>query len=191
MVILSQLPPELILHIVSFITRETLLDPKQRLRRRGVRYRPDLRSKRVPDLPSINALSQANVALHCTLDQTLYRLCASVERLGSLALLFAVEQQLENTFDKLITAGVPGNPRFEFNACCHGGLLHIAAWMGLRGMVVKLLGIYDAIVVHARNGSNHTALDYAALNGHMEVVRLLAPFAYLALMSSTGPQNSI
>ncbi|KAF8178573.1 hypothetical protein K438DRAFT_1843979 [Mycena galopus ATCC 62051] len=59
--------------------------------------------------------------------------------------------------------------------------------MGLRGMVVKLLGIYDAIVVHARNGSNHTALDYAALNGHMEVVRLLAP---IRISSSDVPDGT-
>ncbi|KAF8204373.1 ankyrin repeat-containing domain protein [Mycena galopus ATCC 62051] len=51
--------------------------------------------------------------------------------------------------------------------------------MGHRIMVVKLLQMYRdggmVAWVHNRSGSKKTALDYAVLNGHMEIVRLLAP----------------
>ncbi|KAF8204370.1 hypothetical protein K438DRAFT_558275 [Mycena galopus ATCC 62051] len=102
MATLTELPPELILHIASFLTREIILDPKNRLHRRNTRHGHVRKPKLLPDLPSINGLSQTNIAFHWTLDQTLYSLCASVEHLGVLALLFAVEHGMEHAFDKLV-----------------------------------------------------------------------------------------
>ncbi|KAJ7361107.1 hypothetical protein DFH08DRAFT_951720 [Mycena albidolilacea] len=90
------LPPELILHIVSFLSRSTVIDSDRRLL--GFHSREP---KLVPDLASINAFSQTNTSFRRILDQNLYRLCTSVEELGKLALLFAVEHELESTFDKL------------------------------------------------------------------------------------------
>jgi hypothetical protein len=102
MAVLAQLPPELILHTVSFLTRLKILDADNRLPE-NMHYSRTRHGKPkllIPDLPSINALSQTNTTLHYTLNQTLYELCASVESLGKLALLFAVEHQLESTVDR-------------------------------------------------------------------------------------------
>ncbi|KAF8204473.1 ankyrin repeat-containing domain protein [Mycena galopus ATCC 62051] len=172
MAMMVDLPPELILHIVSFLTRKTILDSNDRL----PEYNSSKR-KLVPDLPSINALSQTS-AFHRTLNQTLYRLCVSVEPLGRLALLFAVEHQLESTVDKLVAAGVDLDGdflAFKFSRC---SLLHIAAARGLRDMVAKLMVLYGQEMkarVHARSATHWSALDYAVQKGHIEVVRVLAP----------------
>ncbi|KAF7347329.1 ANK-REP-REGION domain-containing protein [Mycena venus] len=180
MAVLLDLPPELILHIMTFITRRTLVDPEKHLPRASEEQ------ELVPDLPSINALCRTNTAFHRTVDQTLYALCASVEPLGKLALLFAVTRQLESAVDKLVAAGVSLEFEFFFEDECvfeeRCTLLHIAAGMGLRGMVVKLLGMYGAEMsakVHTRLDStqNATPLDLAARSlyfDHMEVVRILA-----------------
>ncbi|KAF7337804.1 ANK-REP-REGION domain-containing protein [Mycena sanguinolenta] len=125
----------------------------------------------VPDLSSINALSQTNTTIYRTLNQTLYELCASVEILGKLALLFAVEHQLETTVDKLLETGVSLDTAFNFEFGTES-LLHIAAAMGHRAMVVKLLGLYEEGMAHKR--CCLTALDCAVLKGHLEVVELLA-----------------
>ncbi|KAJ7361103.1 ankyrin repeat-containing domain protein [Mycena albidolilacea] len=164
---LTEFPPELILHIVSFLTRKKILDPGGRLPGFHSPY-PEL----VPDLASINALSQANAAFHRTVNKALYDLCASVDKLGQLALLFAVEHKLESTLDKFNDAKIRFDGEFLFySRSC--GPLHIAASMGCVGMVVKLLGICGEETVHKRTGGL-TALDHAACKGHLEIVRLLA-----------------
>ncbi|KAF8204472.1 ankyrin repeat-containing domain protein [Mycena galopus ATCC 62051] len=170
---LAEFPPELILHVVSFLTREKTIDTENRLPNFSTTRKLEL----VPDLPSINALSQINVIFHHTVDQTLYDVCANVVPLGKLALLFAVEHELESAVDRLVAAGVSVDAEFifEYVQC---GLLQIAAARGLRDMVVKLLKMYGndmAVRVHARNHNDKTALDYAVLGEHMEIVRLLAP----------------
>ncbi|KAJ7837425.1 ankyrin repeat-containing domain protein [Mycena olivaceomarginata] len=55
--------------------------------------------------------------------------------------------------------------------------LHIAALMGLRVMVTKLLWIWLPVRVHAHstNPWARTALDFAAHQGHLEIVKILAP----------------
>ncbi|KAF8204491.1 ankyrin repeat-containing domain protein [Mycena galopus ATCC 62051] len=181
--LLVEVPPELILHTVSLLTREAIVDPGDRLVERISRG-PEL----VPDLPSINALCQTNTVFHCTLNPILYGFCASVERLGKLALLFAVEHELESTFDKLVAAGVgPNDLYFDFGTC---SLLHIAAGLGHRAMVVKLLGIEDIMAtVHSRESTDLTALDYAARDGHLEIVKLLAPIP-IPMPSSDVPPDS-
>ncbi|KAF7337756.1 Ankyrin repeat protein [Mycena sanguinolenta] len=172
---LADLPPELILCTVSFLTRKTIIDLERRLP--GNSREPHL----VPDLPSINSLAQINSIFHSTLNQTLYKLCASVETLGKLALLFAVEHELESTLDKLVAAGISLEGEFLFrdedswNGC---SILHIAAANGLSHMVCKLSRMYGEVMVakvHALEGLRMTALDHAALAGHIDVVRLLAP----------------
>ncbi|KAJ7712479.1 ankyrin repeat-containing domain protein [Mycena olivaceomarginata] len=56
-------------------------------------------------------------------------------------------------------------------------LLHIAADLGFRTMVVKLLGIYgeEETMYMPTRYSFQTALGCAARHGHIEVVRILAP----------------
>ncbi|KAF7337772.1 ANK-REP-REGION domain-containing protein [Mycena sanguinolenta] len=173
MAVLAELPPELVFHIISFLTRNIILD-KDILR--GF-YRSE-EPESLLDLPSINALAQANAVFHRTFNQSLYHACASVEPLGKLALLSAVQHQLESAVEKLVAAGVDLDSEFyfQYNAC---GVLHVAAGMGYRPMVVKLLGMHGAEMqarVHARRGLNRwTALDYAARLGHLETARILAP----------------
>ncbi|KAF8204497.1 ankyrin repeat-containing domain protein [Mycena galopus ATCC 62051] len=180
---LAEVPPELILHTVSLLTREAIVDQGHRLVER-ISREPEL----VPDLPSINALCRTNTVFHCTLNPILYGFCASVERLGKLALLFAVEHELESTFDKLVAVGVSFNDLyFDFGTC---SLLHIAAGLGHRAMVVKLLGIEDIMtIVHSRGNADLTALDYAARGGHLEIVKLLAPIP-IPMPSSDVPPDS-
>ncbi|KAF7337741.1 hypothetical protein MSAN_02247700 [Mycena sanguinolenta] len=168
MAVLADLPPELILIITLFLTREILL--------------PDLDQPGtlvlVPDLPSISAISRTNTIFHCTLNRTLYKLCAKVKRLGELALLFAVQHELGSTVDKLVAAGVSLNAEFRFINNQRCGLLHIAAATGLRDMVAKLLGMYGKDVIaamHAHDGNGKTALDYAASDEDLVMVMLLAP----------------
>ncbi|KAF8215743.1 ankyrin repeat-containing domain protein [Mycena galopus ATCC 62051] len=170
---LSALPPELVLRIVFFLTRERLLDPYRYLAETGYKSEMEV----VPDLSSINAFSQINVIFYRTLNETLYRLCVTTDALGQLALLFAVQHQLESTVDKLAAAGLNLDADFVFkrHPC---SILHVAAAMGLRAMVVKLLEIYGEEAtarVHARTASFETALDLATRYGHIDVVRLLAP----------------
>ncbi|KAJ7242550.1 ankyrin repeat-containing domain protein [Mycena haematopus] len=173
---LAQLPPELILHIVSFLTRKALVGPWSF----GVYVAPQ--PALVPDLLSINALSRTNTVLHHTLDQILYELCASTPIKGKLALLFAATHQLEGTFDKLVAAGI--------DVVFATSLLQVVAGEGHRDMVVKLLGMCGeemAARVHARDDANLTALDYAAGCGHLDIVQLLAP---ISLPSSDVSINS-
>ncbi|KAF8214197.1 ankyrin repeat-containing domain protein [Mycena galopus ATCC 62051] len=169
MVVLGDFPPELILYIASVSTRETILDLDEDQSKLHV----------VPDLPSINALSQTSVNFHHTLNQTLYALCASVEVLGKLALLYTVEHGTERTLDRLVAAGISLETEFSSRGCWSPcSLLHISAAKGNRAMVVKLLEMYGeerSARVHVREGINKTALDHAAAKGHMEVVQLLAP----------------
>jgi ankyrin repeat protein len=173
MTVLSDLPTELVLHIVSLLIREAIPDPKHRLYMSRFSSRvPQL----IPDLPSINALSRTSTVFHHTLNQRLYCLCASVDPLGKLALLFAVENQLESAVDKLFLAGI--SPDFECNQCNGSSLLQIAADLGLRAMAVKLLAMYgekmmDKVLVP--DGKSRTPLYSAASNGHVEIVKLLAP----------------
>ncbi|KAJ6541757.1 ankyrin repeat-containing domain protein [Mycena capillaripes] len=189
---LSELPSELILHIASLSTRYTIIDPENHLsepfRYPGV---PDREPQLVPDLPSINALSQANTTLHHTLNQTLYDLCASVEVLGMLAILFAVQHGLESAVDRLVAVGISLDTEYKSPSDRYPGacaLLHIAANLGLREMVAKLLGMYGEEMrtkVYTRTGLfKKTALDYAARHEHIDVVRLLAP---IESMPATPP----
>jgi ankyrin repeat protein len=170
---LTDLPPELILHVISFLTCEKILDKQPR---RRFRSRP-LEPVTVPDLPSINSLSQTTTIFHRTLDETLYKLSPSVETLGQLALLLAVKHQLENAVERLVGAGVSlySGYVFEYNPSC--SVLHVAAAMGFRDMVLKLLGMCGAELVHKRAGVHpgRTALDYAVRHNHLEIVKLLAP----------------
>ncbi|KAF8204490.1 ankyrin repeat-containing domain protein [Mycena galopus ATCC 62051] len=133
---LGDLPPELILHIVSFLpSRNRILDKENYLAMAPSAKLPQL----VPDLPSINALSQTNVQ---ALNQTLYSLCVSVEVMGKLALLFAIEHQLERTFNRLIAVGVTLNTGVnskQFGGWCT--LLHVAVSSGHTAMVAKVLGM--------------------------------------------------
>ncbi|KAF7337767.1 hypothetical protein MSAN_02250500 [Mycena sanguinolenta] len=160
----SELPPELVFHIASFLTRKIIIDKDGSWSHQEAEL--------VPDLPSINALSQANTALHRLLDQVLYDLCASVEALARLALIFAVKHELEGTLDRLVAAGASLN--VTYYRC---GLLHLAAALGLTAMVVKLLEMPGgSLSAYACMGMCHmTALDYAARNGHMDIARILAP----------------
>ncbi|KAF7366421.1 ANK-REP-REGION domain-containing protein [Mycena sanguinolenta] len=173
---MAELPTELVLHIVSFLTREICLDPMRRLGYNSGLTKPEF----VPDLPSVNALSRTNSIYHLTLNQTLYELCASIEPLGRLALLFAVEHNSENAFGKLVAAGisVDGKFAFKFGMC---GLLHVAAGTGSHLIVPKLLRMYGAKTLASPRVFEHdyangrSALDYAVSEGHVETVRLLAP----------------
>ncbi|KAF8215663.1 ankyrin repeat-containing domain protein [Mycena galopus ATCC 62051] len=181
MAVLLELPPELILHIVSLLTRRKDLHPIQHV------IREDSALATVPDLPSINALSRTSVALHQTLNETLYVLCASVEPLGNVALLFAVQHGLENTVDRLVATGISLDTSYDdsqrgllqiYGYGSKRSLLQIAAGNGLHSMVVKLLGMYGEDMrakVHIRDDSDKTALDHAARSGHLEVARILAP----------------
>ncbi|KAJ7819945.1 ankyrin repeat-containing domain protein [Mycena olivaceomarginata] len=162
------LPAELVLHTVSFITRP-FIDPDE--------WDPPLVPELVPDVPSINSLSQTTTVFHQTLNKTLYGLCAKDAALGKRALVFAITHELETTFDKLVAEKLSLDGEFE-SSRYRGSLLHIAAGMGLRTMVVKLLDLYGGGMmarVHARNRDNRTPLDDAVLFGHMDVVQLLAP----------------
>ncbi|KAF7376399.1 hypothetical protein MSAN_00055400 [Mycena sanguinolenta] len=160
---LDELPPELVLYISSFLTRETTITDKCLL--------PECRIVRlelVPDLPSINALSRTSTLLHHTLNQTLYDLCAS---------LFAVEHQLESTVDKLVAVGVSPDITFRVG---HGPrtLLQIAAAMGLRTMVIKLLELYgEEAITKLREPCEdwQMVVEHAIQNNHVDVVRVLAP----------------
>ncbi|KAJ6520483.1 ankyrin repeat-containing domain protein [Mycena sanguinolenta] len=178
---LSALPPELILYIVSFSTRESILDRENRLRRRYFGVARTYTLELVPDLPSINSLVQTNTIFHNFFNQTLYELCASVDTLGKLALLFAVEHQLKGAVDKFVVAGVSLDTEYNSKERRYGcSLLHIAAHMGLRDMVVKLLGFCRNVEemkkkVHTHATGHGTALDWAVRYGHLEVVKLLAP----------------
>ncbi|KAJ6520423.1 ankyrin repeat-containing domain protein [Mycena sanguinolenta] len=163
---LAELPPELILHIVAFLTRL----PGHYHLAKGLSDKQEL----IPDLPSINALSQTNSVLYRMLNETLYDLCADVESLAVQALLFAVIHERESTLDKCVAAGI------SLDAFSRDlSVLHFAAARGLRAMVVKLLDMYGEGMmarVHACTArTNGTALDGAAYHGKMEVVRLLAP----------------
>ncbi|KAF8204498.1 ankyrin repeat-containing domain protein [Mycena galopus ATCC 62051] len=167
---LAELPLELILHVVSFLTREKILKSGSRLPE-YISGKPEF----VPDLPSINALCRTNTSFYGTLHQILYDRCASVKPLGELALLSAVELELEGAVDKLVAAGISLDSHFYFDRerC---SILQIAAGMGLRRMVVKLLGMYGEEMVHTRESDGGmTALDWAAHCGHMDIVKLLAP----------------
>ncbi|KAF7366403.1 Non-specific serine/threonine protein kinase [Mycena sanguinolenta] len=190
---LAELPSELVLHTVSFLTREIVLDPM---------VRPDFelgKLELVPDLPSVNALSRTNSVFHNTLNHTLYQLCASVESLGKLALLFAVEHNSEAAFDKLVAAGVSVDGEFKFQFRLAGpdllGLLHIAAGLGSSLIVRKLLQMYGPETlerVHVRHrGWDMSALDYAVVEGHMETVRVLAPMSILAASSSSSSSIAV
>ncbi|KAF7366410.1 Serine/threonine-protein phosphatase 6 regulatory ankyrin repeat subunit A-like protein [Mycena sanguinolenta] len=182
---LDELPPELVLHIVSFLTREMIITKPfyfSRLKRKYI----------VPDLPSVNALSRTSSVFHHTLNHNLYQLCATVERLGRLSLLFAVEHNLEDAFDKLVAAGVSvdGNFQSRLPLTPPGpySLLQIAAGKGSSLIVPKLLRMYGTETlerVHARDGSGLSALDYAVLQGRLETVRVLVPMAILAPSSSS------
>ncbi|KAF8204142.1 ankyrin repeat-containing domain protein [Mycena galopus ATCC 62051] len=175
MAIFAEFPPELILHTVSFLTRDIILSTENQTLLQLDAQKLYL----VPDFPSINALSQTNSVFHHTLDQTLYDLCESVKPLGKLAILFAVEHQLETALDKLVAAGISLDSEFCFaDGWGQSGLLSVAATNGHQAMVVKLLEMYGdemEMKVHARYRSSLTALDRAAFCGHMDVVRLLAP----------------
>ncbi|KAF7337777.1 ANK-REP-REGION domain-containing protein [Mycena sanguinolenta] len=170
----SELPPELVLQIVSFLTCKIIIDNDDFLARQK-------EAQLIPDLSSINALSQTNTELHQLLDQVLYNLCASVEALAKLALVFAVKHGLEGTLDRLVAAGASLQGRSE---PCR--LLDLAAALGHTAMVVKLLGMagtaraYPPVVAPSM-----TELDYAARYGHLDVVRILAP-----LPPSTIPSAS-
>ncbi|KAF8204217.1 ankyrin repeat-containing domain protein [Mycena galopus ATCC 62051] len=140
MAVFPDLPPELLLHITSYLTRETIIDPYNHLAKMPLRGE----LVQVPDLPSISALSRTNVVLHNTLDRTLYALCASVEALGKLALFFAIEHQLESTLDKLVATGLRLDGDFNFNLKygtlpTHGSLLHLAAAMRRPAMVANFI----------------------------------------------------
>ncbi|KAJ6520415.1 ankyrin repeat-containing domain protein [Mycena sanguinolenta] len=172
MAVLAELAPELLLHIVGFLTRENIPDTT------SLPGDYELEAP-LPDLSSINALSQTNSTLYRTLNQSLYDICASVKPLGKLALLFAVRHQLESAVERLVPAGVDLDSEFgsQGNTC---GVLHYAAAMGHRSMVVKLLAMHGAEMqarAHARTGPPYyvTALDYAVGFRHLEVVKLLAP----------------
>ncbi|KAF7366418.1 Non-specific serine/threonine protein kinase [Mycena sanguinolenta] len=186
---LDQLPAELVLHIVSFLTRGVNIEEPLR----SVSYSRLKKKDIVPDLPSINALSRTNSVFHHTLNHNLYQLCASVESLGRLALRFAVEHNSEAAFDKLVAAGVSVDGEFEFHFWITQpglySLLHIAAKMGSSLIVPKLLRMYGSETperVYARDYNDLSPLDYAVLGGHMEIIRLLAPVAILAVSSSSS-----
>ncbi|KAJ6520414.1 ankyrin repeat-containing domain protein [Mycena sanguinolenta] len=164
---LAELPPELLLHIISFLTRlaEGYL---------GM-WPEDL----IPDLASINALSQTNNFFYRMLNGSLYALCASVEPLGAAALIFAVQNELEGTLDKCVAAGISlESESIRENYQARGRrVLSIAAATGSPAIVAKLLEIYGegmSARVHAHS-LPETALDIATRNGYMGVVRLLAP----------------
>ncbi|KAJ7361113.1 ankyrin repeat-containing domain protein [Mycena albidolilacea] len=148
--------PELVLHIVSFL--EIILDSEYsecdyHLGRVSLEELVT-----VPDLASINALSQTSTSFYHTIDETLHRLCASVDELGSLALLFAVEHQLEGTLDKLVAAGMS----LDVVAAHHSiqcTPLHIAAHTGGLEMVTP----------------RQRWIIYAVHKGHLEIVKLLVP----------------
>ncbi|KAK7063752.1 ANK-REP-region domain-containing protein [Favolaschia claudopus] len=174
MAILVDLPPELVLHIVSFSTRLTTLYEKNLL----PRFEWDHLTKLIPDLPSINALSQADSYLHCTLNDSLYDLCAMNKILGRLSFLYAAKLELADVLERLAAAGVDVDFEVCFERrCCT--LLDLASAMNLRVTVLKLLQIYGtdmAAKVHARDYfSNLSPLDYAACRGNLDVVRMLAP----------------
>ncbi|KAK7048057.1 ANK-REP-region domain-containing protein [Favolaschia claudopus] len=179
MAVLLDLPPELILHIVSFLHREKVLIDKDNdlsdLFNRRLGY-PEI----VPDLPSINAFSQTNTALYPTLNRYIYNICAKHDAtIGKLSLLSAGKFGSERALDKLVAAGVSLDAEFflKYRAC---SILHVAAARGQRVMVIKLLEMYGTemeVKVHARRGTwlvKATALDYAARYGHLETVQLLA-----------------
>ncbi|KAF7337749.1 Ankyrin [Mycena sanguinolenta] len=164
---LAELPPELILQIISFLTRL----PSNYHLAVGILEKQEL----IPDLSSINALSQTNTFFYRMLNEILYKFCASVEPLGAAALIFAAQNELESTLDKCVAAGIS----LDSESISRHPLdpLSIAATMGSRAITAKLLEMYGEgmpVRVHARLPSK-TALDLATRNGHMDVVRLLAP----------------
>ncbi|KAJ6520339.1 ankyrin repeat-containing domain protein [Mycena sanguinolenta] len=170
---LSKLPPELILTVVSFLTRETILDPQYRLPENEHRIQqPEL----IPDLPSINTLSRTNTAFYRTVNQSLYELCTSLEPLGRLVLIYAVEHDLECTLDKLVAAGLSVRTEFFFflssnthNSEC-GSLLHIAAARGLLSMVICQYLVSEGADI---NGKSGTPLNYAAGSGNLALVQFM------------------
>ncbi|KAF7366415.1 MHC-I C-terminus family protein [Mycena sanguinolenta] len=187
---LAELPAELVLHIVSFLTREVIIEDLLR----GVSYSPLKKKDILPDFSSINALSRTNSVFHHALNHNLYQLCTSVESLGRLALLFAVKHNSEAAFNKLVAVGVSVDGEFECKFWFTGidlfSLLHIAAGMGSSLIVPKLLGMYGSETperVYACDAHDLSALDYAVLEGHMEIVKLLAPKAVVfSSLTSAG-----
>ncbi|KAF7374392.1 hypothetical protein MSAN_00323200 [Mycena sanguinolenta] len=188
---LTDLPPELLLRIISFLPgRELILGPMRRLPGGNPQLvEPIL----VPDLSSINALAQTNRALYNTLNQSLYRLCASVKSVGRLALLFAVKHDLGGAFDQLFAAGVNiyGPSTFKYNSSC--SLLHVAADAGSCLVISQLLEVYGEEmleVVYTHDANGWTALDYAALGGHTEAVRLLTSIVAVPSFICDGEVDS-
>ncbi|KAK7064001.1 ANK-REP-region domain-containing protein [Favolaschia claudopus] len=173
---LLELPVELVLHIASFLHRSTVLDPHRYLR--NYYYRGPPKPEILPDLPSINALLQTNIALYRLLDHFLYNLCTTIEPIGRLALLYSVQNSRPDLLDRFIDAGVSLDSVYNYkNEAC--SLLHIAAAEGCRAMVVKLLGLYgeDAEArAYAAVGRLHklTPLGFAARFQYMDIVQILA-----------------
>ncbi|KAJ7070491.1 ankyrin repeat-containing domain protein [Mycena amicta] len=175
------LPPELILLIASFAEHRSIVDIHGRFPPRPENRRKHHPPERVPCLASINALGRTCRSFYNILNPTLYGVCAKNKKIGRLAMLFAVEHQLEDAVEKLVAVGVS----LDFEVVCKTdiyGLLHVAAALGHLSMVQKLLDVYghgqreDMLVwAYRRLGSSNTSpLDLAAGGNRLDVVRVLA-----------------
>ncbi|KAF7302480.1 ANK-REP-REGION domain-containing protein [Mycena chlorophos] len=169
---LCDLPPELILLVVSQATRDHLA--------RVVHKSPSIDVGElliVPDLALINALARTCKSLYNLLDAELYRSAATTHsEIGRLAILFAIEHHREESLEKLVASGVSLDTHV---GAADDGFLHAAARQGDVSMVRKLLHLYgDGMSAWAlqRLGPGRyprTALDVAAKHNHIDVVRVL------------------
>nr|GAT58643.1 ankyrin [Mycena chlorophos] len=171
---LCDLPPELILLVVSQATRGHFA--------KAAHKSPSLDGGEllvVPDLALINALGRTCKSLYSLLDTQLYRFAATAHpEIGKLAILFAIEHHREESLEKLVASGISLNTQLEVGAA-DDGFLHAAAGQGDAPMVRKLLHLYgDGMSAWAlqRLGPGRyprTALDVAAKHNHIDVVRVL------------------
>nr|GAT55777.1 predicted protein [Mycena chlorophos] len=65
--------------------------------------------EQVPDLWSMSALARTCKYFHRTLNNSLYTVCAGNAYLSRVVMLFAVDNQLEGLFDRLVALGVPAD----------------------------------------------------------------------------------
>ncbi|KAJ7837336.1 ankyrin repeat-containing domain protein [Mycena olivaceomarginata] len=165
---------------MSFLTREIFLSDKLRVLKSlpGYFKSRDPGIVNVPHFPSINALSQTNSVLHSTVNEILYKLCARTDPFGKLALLFAVTHQSENTLDKFAAAGLSLDGEFKHKNCRGVFSVLQQAWASARwwSSCWKCTETrWRRECTHAQASPGLTALDHAARDGHVDIVRVLAP----------------
>nr|GAT52550.1 ankyrin repeat protein [Mycena chlorophos] len=155
--------------------------------------------EQLPDLLSMNALARTCKYLHRTLNNSLYIVCARNVYVGRLMLLFAVENQLEGLFDRLLEFGVPADafyaPSEWFQHGCRAAdikprsselvtLLYVAASKPATTFVAKVLAAIPTASARSslayrktRNDGYQTPIMLATRSGELQSVRVLSRIA--------------